>query len=136
MVLVSQQPEQAMASDVWPQIRSLTATKIYLPDPEAEYSSYERTNMTPKEFAQFKRLSKTSRTLLIKQSNQSAFATLDLHDLQDELVVLSGNKENVRMMHQVIEDVGDDPDVWLPILQRRVREIKASKKASAPRESD
>lgn len=131
MVLVSQQPEQAMASEIWPQIRSQTATKIYLPDPEAEYSSYERTNMTPKEFAEFKRLSKTSRTFLIKQSNQSAFATMDLYGLQDELVVLSGNKENVLLMHQIIAEVGDDPDVWLPILQDRVFENNTRKKLMA-----
>ncbi len=131
MVLVSQQPEQAMASEIWPQIRSLTATKIYLPDPEAEYDSYQRTNMTPKEFAQFKRLSKSARTFLVKQSNQSAFATLDLHGFQDELVVLSGNKENVLLMHQIIAEVGADPDVWLPILQDRVFEVNTRNRLMA-----
>ncbi|CAJ0807720.1 Type IV secretion system protein virB4 [Ralstonia psammae] len=131
LVLVSQQPEQGMASEIWPQIRSQTATKIFLPDPEAEYSSYQRTNMTPKEFAEFKRLSKNSRTCLIKQSNQSAFATLDLYGFQDEMVVLSGNKENNKLLDEVIAEVGDDPDVWLPILQDRVFEANTRKKLMA-----
>ena len=131
LVLVSQQPEQGMASEIWPQIRSQTATKIFLPDPEAEYSSYQRTNMTPKEFTEFKRLSKSSRTCLIKQSNQSAFATLDLYGFEDEMVVLSGNKENNKLLDEVMADVGENPDVWLPILQDRVFEEKTRKKLIA-----
>jgi len=120
MVLVSQQPEQAMASPVFPQIRSLTATKIYLPDPEAEWEAYKRCNMTEKEFEEFKKLSKNSRTFLIKQGNQSAFATLDLYGFQDEMVVLSSTPENIVLMDECIKEHGEDPDAWLLPLQEKV----------------
>jgi type IV secretion system protein VirB4 len=120
MVLVSQQPEQAIASPVFPQIRSLTATKIYLPDPEAEWAAYERCNMTPKEFEEFKKLSKSSRKFLIKQGNQSAFATLDLYGFQDEMVVISSTPENILLMEQCIAEYGEDPDAWLEPLQEKV----------------
>ncbi|BCF95412.1 transporter [Paraburkholderia largidicola] len=120
MVLVTQQPEQAIASPVFPQIRSLTATKIYLPDPAAEWEGYKRTNMTEKEFSQFSKLGKSSRIFLIKQGNQSAFATLDLHGFQDEMVVLSSSPENILLMEQCIEEHGEDPDAWLRPLQEKV----------------
>jgi type IV secretion system protein VirB4 len=120
LVLVSQQPEQAMNSPVFPQIRSLTATKIFLPDPEAEYEAYQRCNLSQKEFDELKKLDKASRTFLIKQSNQSAFATLDLSGFEDEIAVLSSNPENRLLMNKCIAEFGNDPDVWLEPFQERV----------------
>ncbi|KGW12220.1 VirB4 family type IV secretion system protein [Burkholderia pseudomallei] len=130
LVLVSQQPEQVLGSELFPLVRSQTATKVLLPDPEAEYEdAYQKLNITQKEFRVFKALSKTSRRFLIKQSNQSAFASLDLVGFEDEIVVLSGNRENVLLMESIIAEVGtDDPDVWLPILQDRVFENRTKHK--------
>jgi type IV secretion system protein VirB4 len=124
LVLVSQQPEQAIASPVFPQIRSLTATKVFLPDPEAEYEAYKRCNLSEKEFDELKKLHKSSRTFLVKQSTQSAFATLDLHGFDDEIAVLSSSPENVLLMEQSIAEFGDDPDVWLEPFQERVYAAK------------
>jgi len=121
MVLVSQQPEQALQNEqLFSRIRSLTATKIFLPDPDAEFPAYERIGLTRKEFDEFRKLGKYSRTFLIKQGNQSAFAKLDLHGFEDEIAVLSGDKENVLILDRVRADVGDDPDVWLPVYLERV----------------
>ncbi|RBJ67565.1 transporter, partial [Pseudomonas sp. MWU12-2534b] len=119
VVLVSQQPEQAMRSHIFPQIRSLTATKIFLPDPESSFEVYQQVNMTKKEHEEFVKLSKSSRTFLVKQSNQSAFATMDLYGFDDEIVVLSGTPENSALMHEIIRETSEDPDIWLPILQDR-----------------
>lgn len=131
LVLVSQQPEQAISSPVFPQIRSLTATKVFLPDPEAEYKgSYDRCNMSLKEFEAFKSLGKSSRTFLIKQSNQSAFATLDLRGFEDEIAVLSSTPENVLLMNDSIKAYGEDPDDWLePFLERVAAEKLRAKLA-------
>ncbi|WP_083854938.1 transporter [Burkholderia sp. KJ006] len=128
VVLVSQQPEQAMKSHIFPQIRSLTATKIFLPDPESSFEVYRQVNMTEKEHVEFVKLSKTSRTFLVKQSNQSAFATMDLYGFDDEMVVLSGTPENSALMHEVIKETSEDPDIWLPLLQDRVFERKVRTK--------
>jgi len=130
LVLVTQQPEQAINSPIFPQIRSLTATKIFLPDPEAEYESYKRCNLTEKEFAELTKLGKSSRTFLVKQSNQSAFATLDLYGFDDYMAVLSGTPENVNIMHEVIAEFGSDPDVWLAPFQERVFANKLQQKLS------
>lgn len=128
MILVTQQPEQLIRSPVFPQIRSLTATKIFLPDPEAEWASYERTNMTPKEFSELKKLEKHSRTFLVKQGNQSAFATFDMHGMDDEMAVLSSTPENITLMHECIAEFGDEPDAWLRPFQERVFSRRTTEK--------
>ena len=121
MVLVSQQPEQALQNEqLFSRIRSLTATKVFLPDPDAEFPAYERMGLTRKEFDEFKKLGKYSRTFLIKQGNQSAFVKLDLHGFEDEIAVLSGDRENVLILDEVRAEVGDDPDIWLPVYLERV----------------
>ena len=46
----------------------------------------------------------------------------------DELAVLSGSTDNVELLDQVMEEVGEDPKVWLPIFhQRRRARISSSK---------
>ena len=99
LVLVTQQPEQAQRSaDLFPAIRSLVATHIYLADPNAEFEPYQRKGFTRKEFDEFKKLTKASRKFLIKQGNQSAFASFDLRGMDDEVAILSGDRENVLIL--------------------------------------
>ena len=93
---------------------------MFLPDPDAEFPAYERMGLTRKEFDEFKKLGKYSRTFLIKQGNQSAFVKLDLHGFEDEIAVLSGDRENVLILDEVRAEVGDDPDIWLPVYLERV----------------
>lgn len=119
LVLDSQSPEDAIDSPIFAAIRDQTPTKIFLPNPSAEFASYQRCGMTFKEFEALKDLSLDSRMFLVKQGNQSCFAKLDLYGMDDEISVLSGNTENVAIFNEIIAEVGADPDVWLPIFQAR-----------------
>jgi len=119
MVMASQSPEDAIKSPIFDAIRDLTATKIYLPNPSAEFESYKRCNLTPKEFEKLKELGLESRMFLIKQGNQSCFAKLDLYGMDDAISVLSGNTENVAIFNEVVAEVGPDPDVWMRVFQDR-----------------
>jgi type IV secretion system protein VirB4 len=119
LVLDSQSPEDAIDSPIFAAIRDQTPTKIFLPNPSAEFTSYQRCGMTYKEFAALKELSLDSRMFLVKQGNQSCFAKLDLYGMDDEISVLSGNTENVAIFNEIVAEVGADPDVWLPIFQAR-----------------
>ena len=86
LILVSQSPEDAISCPIFPAIVQQTPTKIFLPNPDAEYeNSYERCGLTVKEFEELSKLSLESRTFLVKQSKQSAFAMLDLYGFQDEM---------------------------------------------------
>jgi type IV secretory pathway VirB4 component len=59
---------------------------------------------------------------LVKQGHNSAIASLDLRGFDDELVVLSGSLDNLALLDEIMADVGDDPETWLPLLQQRVRD--------------
>lgn len=97
LVLVSQSPEEAIASPIWPAIRDQSATRAFLANPNAEWENYRRCNLTEREFEELRKLSTASRTFLIKQGNQSAFAVMDLHGMDDELAILSGTSSNLSL---------------------------------------
>ncbi|PMS15611.1 transporter [Trinickia dabaoshanensis] len=134
MVLVSQSPEDAINSPVFAAIRDQTATKIYLPNPEASRESYQKLNLTDRELDKLLALEKESRTFLIKQSNQSAFATLDLHGFSDEIAVLSGSLDNVAIWEEVKREAGSDPERRMALFQAR-RKGRKNKKAVPTREA-
>ncbi len=128
MILDSQSPEDAIQCPVFAEIRDLTATKIYLPNPDATREGYKLLNLTDREFAALKRLSKESRTFLIKQSNQSAFATLDLGGMDDEIAVLSSSLDNVAVWEQCTRDAHGDAVLRMQLFQER-RKGKRGRKA-------
>ena len=131
MILDSQSPEDAIQCPIFAEIRDLTATKIYLPNPDATRDGYKLLNLTDREFDTLKRLSKESRTFLIKQSNQSAFATLDLGGMNDEIAVLSSSLDNVAIWEQCTRDAHGDAHLRMQLFQER-RKGKRSRRAEAP----
>jgi type IV secretion system protein virB4 len=127
--LVSQSPEDAIASSIFPAIVQQTPTKIFLPNPDAEYEgSYERCGITRKEYDDLVKLSLDSRTFLIKQSKQSAFAKLDLFGFKDEMAVLSGSSNNIELLRQVMDEYGESADNWYQPFMEAVRERNGSKR--------
>jgi type IV secretion system protein VirB4 len=122
IILVSQSPEDAIHSVIFPTIRDQTVTKIFLPNPAADYDSYKKCHLNEKEFTELKKLTDTSRTFLIKQGNQSCFAVLDLYGFDDELAIISGSSSNIAILDEVIAEVGHNPDVWIPLFHQRRKE--------------
>jgi type IV secretion system protein VirB4 len=96
-----------------------TATKVYLPNPDAEYGAYQRCNLTEGEFTKLKALDKQSRIMLIKQSNTSCFAKLDLAGFDAFLPIISGTTDDITLCETIREEVGNNPDLWIPELLKR-----------------
>ena len=130
VVLTSQSPEDAIGSDIFPAIIQQTPTKVFLPNPDAKYDgSYEQTGMTEKEFEELVKLTLDSRTFLVKQSRQSAFAKMDLYGFQDEMAVLSGTSSNTEILRKLLsEENYKSADEWYPIFKERVRSQRESKR--------
>ena len=113
LILVSQSPEDAINSCIFPAIVQQTPTKIFLPNPDAEYEgSYQRCGITRKEYQQLVELPLESRTFLVKQSKQSAFTKLDLYGIHEAIAVLSGNTANVELLHRIMGEYGTDVRDW------------------------
>ncbi|MCA3935542.1 transporter [Burkholderia sp.] len=134
LILDSQSPEDAIQCPVFAEIRDLTATKIYLPNPDATPDGYKLLNLTDREFRTLKALSKESRTFLIKQSNQSAFATLDLAGMNDEIAVLSSSLDNVAIWEECTRDAHGDTDLRMQLFQARRKGKRDRKPEAAPAE--
>lgn len=133
VILTSQSPEDAINSPIFAAIVQQTPTKIFLPNPDAEFEgSYARCGITYKEYEELVKLTLESRTFLIRQSRQSAFATLNLYGFEDEMAVLSGSADNVAILDEVMVEQGDVPvDVWYPAFKERVREARQAKRKKA-----
>ena len=120
LILVSQSPEDAIKADIFPAIVQQTPTKIFLPNPDAEFTgSYERC-----------KLSLDSRTFLVKQSKQSAFAKLDLYGFKDEIVFLSGSSDNIELLHETMTKYGENVQNWYQPFMQTIRRIRTEKSQS------
>lgn len=122
VILVSQSPENAMKSELLPAILSQTATKIFLPDPEAKFKTsdgfgYHRFGITEGEFEVLKSLGKHSRKFIIKQASQSCTGSLDLgsKELRRYIKVLAMEKKDFPDLEESKRIAGNNPNDWIPV---------------------
>jgi type IV secretion system protein VirB4 len=119
LVMFTQSPQQVLKSPIAYAIISQTATKIFLPNPEADYDDYVNGfKLTHREYEIVKGLGEKSRRFLIKQGQNSVVAELNLRGFDDELAVLSGNTATSLLAEKLVAELGEDPAVWLPEFHR------------------
>lgn len=119
LVMFTQSPKQVLKSPIAYAIIGQTATKIFLPNPEADHDDYVNGfKLTEREFEIVKSLGEKSRQFLIKQGQNSVVAELNLRGFDDELAVLSGNTATSLLAEKLVAELGDDPAVWLPEFHR------------------
>ncbi len=120
LVMFTQSPRQVLQSPIAFAIVGQTATKIFLPNPEADYDDYVHGfKLSEREFEIVKSLGEKSRRFLVKQGQNSTVAELDLHGFDDELAVMSGNTATALLAERLVAELGDDPAVWLPAFHRQ-----------------
>lgn len=121
-VFATQEPSDALESNIAKTLIQQCATYIFLANPKADYEDYTQGfKLTDAEFELVKGLGEFSRRFLIKQGDNSALAELNLSGFDDELLVLSGTPDNAELVEEITAEVGDDPAVWLPVFLQRVR---------------
>jgi type IV secretion system protein VirB4 len=124
LVMFTQAPAQVLKSPVAYAIIGQTATKIFLPNPEADRDDYVNGfKLTQREYEIVKGLGEKSRRFLIKQGENSAVAELNLRGFDDELAVLSGNTATSNLCERLVKELGEDPAVWLPEFHRLRKEL-------------
>jgi type IV secretion/conjugal transfer VirB4 family ATPase len=122
-VFATQSAVDVLASPIARAVIEQCATDIYLPNPKADKKEYlEGFKLSETEFNIIRNLGEDSRMFLVKQGHSAAIASLDLRGFDDELVILSGSLDNVALLDEIMSEMGEDPDNWLPILQRQCRE--------------
>lgn len=119
LVMLTQNPQQVLKSKAGFAVVSQTATKIFLPNPEADRKGYvEGFGLTESEYLIVKTLGERSRKFLIKQGHNSVIAELNLQGFEDELAVLSGNTASSLLVERLIAERGPSPKSWLPEFHR------------------
>ncbi len=122
-VFATQSAVDVLESPIARAIIEQCATDIYLPNPKADKKEYmEGFKLSETEFNIIANLGEDGRMFLVKQGRNAAIASLDLRGFEDELIVLSGSLDNIALLDEIMADAGEDPDIWLPLLQRKVRE--------------
>ena len=125
----TQSPADVLRSDIARALIEQSATFFFLPNPRADYDDYVHGfKLTEAEFNIVRNLGESSRMFLVKQGHRSAIGKLDLAGLGDVLDVLSGTTDNVELLDTIRAQVGDDPDVWLPIFHAELSKRRAAQK--------
>lgn len=120
LVFGTQSPMDTLKSPISHTIIEQSPTQIFMPNPKARHEDYVGGfHLSEREYEIVKTLPEGSRRFLIKQGHNSVIAELNLKGFDDELAVLSGTTANVELLESIIADVGEDPDVWMPIFQTR-----------------
>lgn len=117
----TQSPSDVLGTDIGKTVVEQCVTKIFLPNPAADYDDYVKGfKVTEAEFEIIRNLGDTSRMLLIKQGHQSAVVKFDLSGMSEILDVISGSTDNVELLDQIMNEYGEDPAVIRPIFHERI----------------
>ncbi len=115
VVFATQSVEDASKSEISDTLVQQTATQIFLPNLKATSVYREVFMLSEREFAMVKTTDPSTRFFLIKQDNDGVMCRINLSGMDEIINVLSGRVDTVIILAEIIKEVGDDPDVWLPI---------------------
>lgn len=121
VIFATQSVEDASKSKISDTLVQQTATQIFLPNLKATEEYKNMFLLSDREFALIRTTNPTSRYFLVKQGNDVVIARIDLSGMEEIIHVLSGRAETVRLLDKIREEVGDNPDDWLPIFYERVK---------------
>ncbi|MBM7073195.1 VirB4 family type IV secretion/conjugal transfer ATPase [Shewanella sp. 202IG2-18] len=129
MVYGTQSARDVLNSPIAHSLIEQCATLILMPNPKARREDYvDGLHLTEREFELIKtELQPNSRQFIVKQGQSSSVNTLDLNGFDEELAVISGTTDKVALMTQLIEQVGDESNVWLPLYFDALRDMRGGK---------
>jgi type IV secretion system protein VirB4 len=114
-VFMTQSPQTVIDSAIRSVILDNVATTILFANPQASRSTYiDHLKLSESEYQAIKNNSPESRLFLYKQENEAILCKLDLSVITDEIRVLSGNVRSTTLVDSLIDEFGDNQDVWLP----------------------
>ena len=122
-IFMTQSPETVVQSSIAAIINTNLSTTIAFPNPSATAVVYkEGLSFSESEFQTIRDTNPQSRLFLYRQDqNQSMLCRLDLSELADEIRVFSANLASVALLDGILNEVGLDESIWLPIFLNRSR---------------
>lgn len=125
VILATQSPRDALNSEIAHTLVEQCPTQILMPNARADEEDYRKgLKMTEPEFQMVREeMTVGGRWFLLKQGSTSVVCDLDLSEVPEHVSILSGRATTVKVMEQVINDVGEDPSVWVPAFTRKCKEM-------------
>ena len=99
-----------------------TATQIFLPNLKATDVYRKVFMLSEREYMLIKTTDPGSRYFLVKQGNDAIVAKIDLSDMDEVVNILSGRAETVLILDEVRKEFGNEPEVWMPMFHKRLKE--------------
>jgi type IV secretion system protein VirB4 len=121
VVFATQSVEDASKSTISDTLVQQTATQIFLPNLKATAVYREVFMLSEREFLLVKTTDPSTRFFLVKQDNDGVIARIDLSGMNEIIRVLSGRVETITILDEIIKEVGDDPDIWMPIYLNKTK---------------
>lgn len=121
VIFATQSVEDASKSAISDTLIQQTATQIFLPNLKATEVYRTSFMLSEREYILIKTTDPSSRFFLVKQGTNAVVARIQLGGMDDIINVLSGRSETVILLDKIRAEVGDDPDMWLPIFLERLR---------------
>ena len=123
VVFATQSVEDAVNSSISDTLIQQTATQIFLPNPKATEPYRKAFMLSEREFNLLKNTDPGTRYFLVKQGKDVVVARIDLSGMEDIINVLSGRAETVGLLDQIRNEVGDEVTAWLPVFNKRIKEM-------------
>lgn len=125
-----QYPGQAIGTPFEKSIATQPTTHIYFPDRKGSESDFlGLMKLTRKEFSFIQNTPDSARQCLIKQGDSSVIVDFNLQGIGDEVSILSSNPDTAAFVEGLIQQFGDDPDIWMPhFINRRKNLMKEPEK--------
>ena len=120
VVFATQSVEDATKSAISDTLVQQTATQIFLPNMRATETYQSMFMLSDKEFDLVKTIDPASRFFLVKQETRTAIARINLSGMMDAIHILSGRAETVELLRNIRNEVGDNPEAWIPIFLEKV----------------
>jgi type IV secretion system protein VirB4 len=121
IVFATQSVEDATKSSISDTLIQQTATQIFLPNLKATDVYRTAFLLTEREHHLIKTIDPGSRYFLIKQGVDAVIARIDLSGMSDIINILSGRADTVLILQEVLKEFGNDPDIWIPIFNEKIR---------------
>ena len=113
-VAAAQSPSNVLGSSIARTILEQTATKLYMPNPDASRADYvDGCGVTEREYRLIQEELRPGQCL-IRQGHQSVVCELDLHGCDEELAVMSGRASTVALVERLIQQHGREATRWMP----------------------
>ena len=124
VIFATQSVEDASKSTISDTLIQQTATQIFFPNLKATEVYKTAFMLSEREYQLIKTTDPGTRFFLVKQGNNAVIARIDLSGMSDIINVLSGRADTVVILDEVRKQYGNDPSVWLPKFNGKLKELK------------